>query len=144
MHFPAFYFPILKNTPLSDPDLTGGDGVYSRYLTTYPGPGRYSFTVTADDDDGQAFTVQTGRGGRSMAPPLDADAHTVSAGLQCCGSRVQVPQDLRFLTGTFRRVGARSPVLHVGDVVALTGSSDVMPPSRIGDFRLAPDESGKR
>ena len=95
--------------------MTGGDGVYSRYLTQYPGPGRYSFAVTADDNDGQAFTVQSGRGGRSMAPALeDMDGgHAVSAaGLQCCGSKVQVPQDLRFLTGTFRRVGARSPVLH--------------------------------
>ena len=124
--------------------MTGGDGVYSRYLTKYPSAGRYSFTVTADDNDGQAFTVQSGRGGRSMVKPFDGPAQTVSAGQQCCGSVVQVPQDLRFLTGTFRRVGARSPVLHVADVAALTGNRDVMPPSRIGDFRLAPDESGKR
>ena len=56
---------------LPDPDLTSGDGIYSRYLTTYPAVGRYSFSVEVDDNDGAAFTVQQGRNGRGMpaVPP---------------------------------------------------------------------------
>ena len=30
----------------TDPDLVSGDGIYSRYLTTYPSPGKYVFTIT--------------------------------------------------------------------------------------------------
>ena len=123
---------------LSDADITSGDGIYSHYLTTYPAPGRYSFSVTVDDNDGQAYTIQMGRGGRSMPVRPDNPSFPV-----CCGSQVTVPQDLRFLTGSFKRQAAKSPVVHINDVTAFTGR-DAMPPSRIGNFRLSPDESGRR
>ena len=33
-----------------NPDLMAGDGVYSRYLTKYPGAGRYTFQAYVDDN----------------------------------------------------------------------------------------------
>ena len=96
-------------------------------------------------DSGQAYTIQTGRGGRSMTIP-PADKSLLGRAAPCCGSEVNVPQDLRFLTGTFTRRSARAPVLHISDVAAFVGanSNDIMPPSRIGDFRLNTDATGKR
>ncbi len=42
-----------------DPDVRGGDGVYSRYLTDFShGEGRYDFEITIDNDLGNAFTFQ--------------------------------------------------------------------------------------
>ena len=38
-----------------NPDLMAGDGIYSRYLTQYPGKGRYSFQAYADDNDGKVI-----------------------------------------------------------------------------------------
>ena len=40
-----------------NPDLMAGDGIYSRYLTQYPGKGRYSFQAYADDNDGKVINV---------------------------------------------------------------------------------------
>ena len=79
---------------------------------------------------GQAYTIQTGRGGRSMTIP-PADKSLLGRAAPCCGSVVNVPQDLRFLTGTFTRRSARAPVLHISDVAAFVGanSNDIMPPS---------------
>ena len=77
-------------------------------------------------------------------PP--ADKSLLGRAAPCCGSVVNVPQDLRFLTGTFTRRSARAPVLHISDVAAFVGanSNDIIPPSRIGDFRLNTDATGKR
>ncbi len=118
----------------SDPDLTAGDGIYSRYLTTYPSIGRYSFSVEVDDNNGKAFTVQEGRGGRAMpaVPPAPGPP-------MCCGSRIVVPLDLRFPTGTFRRSVDTGPVVHLIQVPVVDGK-DRMPPSRIADLRLIYDD----
>ncbi len=35
----------------SDPDITAGDGVYSRFLTSYPVAGRYEFKVVVNDNN---------------------------------------------------------------------------------------------
>ena len=40
-----------------NPDLMAGDGIYSRYLTQYPGKGRYSFQAYADDNDGKVIIM---------------------------------------------------------------------------------------
>ena len=39
----------------TDPDLVSGDGIYSRYLTTYPFPGKYVFTITVTDNSNTAY-----------------------------------------------------------------------------------------
>ena len=49
----------------TDPDLVSGDGIYSRYLTTYPFPGKYVFTITVT---GNSNT--TGMFTRSLAGPV--------------------------------------------------------------------------
>jgi hypothetical protein len=35
----------------SEPDMVSGDGVYSRFLTLYPGAGEYSIRITATNND---------------------------------------------------------------------------------------------
>ena len=40
----------MKRSSSSEPDLVSGDGVYSRYLTTYPGVGTYSVAIIATDN----------------------------------------------------------------------------------------------
>ena len=81
-----------------DPDITAGDGIYSRYLTTYASTGRYSFFVTASDRKGRAFSIQKGRAGRAMPAKAPGAATPV-----CCGYAVDVPEDLRRKTGSFKR-----------------------------------------
>ena len=49
----------------TDPDLVSGDGIYSRYLTTYPFPGKYVFTITVT---GNSNT--TGMFTRSLSGPV--------------------------------------------------------------------------
>ena len=39
-----------RSSSSSEPDLVAGDGVYSRYLTIYPGVGTYSIAVIASDN----------------------------------------------------------------------------------------------
>ena len=41
---------IFSLLSLSEPDLVAGDGVYSRFLTNYPGVGTYSIAITASDN----------------------------------------------------------------------------------------------
>merc|ERR1719412_2046108 len=96
-----------------DPDLTSGDGIYSRYITEYPAPGRYNFIVTADNNVDRAYTIQIGRGGRSMPTKPPKPNFPV-----CCGSDIHVPKDLRSTppTGSFRRTAATSPTIHFLDV----------------------------
>lgn len=121
-----------------DPDLTAGDGIYSRYLVQYPASGRYSFIAQVDDNSARAYTIQVGRNGRAMPtkPP--------SPGLPvCCGSQIEVPTDLRLSTGSFRRQFSGGPVIHLIDVPENDGQ-DRMPPSRIGDLRLESDDSGRK
>ena len=110
--------------------MTSGDGIYSRYVTTYPAPGRYSIRVTVDDNNGRAYTIQIGRGGRSMPTKPPQASFPV-----CCGSKIQVPLDLRLSTGSFKRTAATSPVIHLLRVPIAT-NTDRMPPARIGDLRL--------
>ena len=44
----------------TDPDLVSGDGIYSRYLTTYPFPGKYVFTITVTDNSNTAYVGNAG------------------------------------------------------------------------------------
>lgn len=45
---------------LIDPDITKGDGVYSRYFGRYfRGAGSYSITLSVDAMDGRAYTIRT-------------------------------------------------------------------------------------
>ena len=39
-----------RSSSSSEPDLVSGDGVYSRYLTMYPGVGTYSVAIITSDN----------------------------------------------------------------------------------------------
>ena len=41
---------LIFSFSLSEPDLVAGDGVYSRFLTNYPGLGTYSIAIAASDN----------------------------------------------------------------------------------------------
>ena len=133
----------LENIRLFDngngnPDLQSGDGVYSRYLTVYPGVGRYSFKAYVDDNEAKAYTIQGGRNGRAMpAKPDNPGQNPV-----CCGSEIMVPADLRRPTGSFKRILNSGPVLHLIEIP--DSGADAMPPNRISDLRLIPDDTGRK
>ena len=112
--------------------MTSGDGIYSRYITYYPAPGRYSFTVSATDNDDKAYTIQMGRGGRSMPTKPPKPNFSV-----CCGSNIHVPRDLRSTppTGRFTRKAINTPTIHLLNVPSFL-NEDKMPPSKIGDLRI--------
>lgn len=110
----------------SDADLVAGDGIYSRFLIKYPGPGRHAFAVRINDGEQAAFTV---RATRDDSPPLD-DVTTSS----CCGSRVTIDKEDRIPTGRFTRYQV-GPVVHLLSVPSQT-SADQMPPARITDLKL--------
>ena len=95
-----------------DPDITGDDGVYSRYVTEYPAVGRYAFTVTVTDNNNQAVLVKEVR---------------VNEDNDCCGSKTKLDKEKLEKTGQFRRTvkGSVITLLQVPD----STNSDQMPPS---------------
>ena len=71
----------LLDTGSGDPDVTRGDGVYSRYFSAAEtGPGTYSFEVTVSDNGNTAYSLSE-----------DAVADKSRAPEPCCGSVVQTP-----------------------------------------------------
>ena len=56
-----------------DPDLTSGDGIYSRYLAVYPNAGRYQFSVAVDDNRQRAYFVNSSAGRSRRAMPIVGD-----------------------------------------------------------------------
>merc|ERR1719461_399421 len=95
---------VLFDNGLGEPDIVRGDGVYSRYLTRYPTPGRYTFSISVDDNNGSAVTVVSTKGsGRSDTVPA-VPKKPLKAGIStCCGSSVPVSQESLKKTGVFRR-----------------------------------------
>ena len=111
----------------ADPDLTAGDGVYSRYLVHYPGPGRYECSLAVTDNSGAAFT-------------LTRDTEAGAGGAEeCCGSRVQLLGGRRRATGSFVVTSPAALVRHLA-LGAGAGRGEAMPPARIGDLAVAAAE----
>jgi len=50
----------LLDNGYGEPDMTRGDGIYSRFITSYPSSGKYIYKVMIDDNYGEASTVTTG------------------------------------------------------------------------------------
>ncbi|XP_053671814.1 calcium-activated chloride channel regulator 1-like [Anopheles nili] len=76
---------LLLDTGAGDPDITKGDGVYSRYFNAdeFGGPGTYQLEVTVSDRGNTAYTL------------ADGASYTTASGGQpgrCCGSTVPIPQ----------------------------------------------------
>ncbi len=129
-----------------DPDMTAGDGIYSRYMTSYHTAGRYEFIITATDNNRRAYKVlaprqsravlQTEQHSQYVAVKVEDDSEPPSEALnRCCGSRTPplTDESLRRATGAFMRQ-RRGPVIHLLSVP--NGLRDNFPPARIPDLRL--------
>ncbi|XP_076357413.1 calcium-activated chloride channel regulator 1-like isoform X1 [Tachypleus tridentatus] len=102
----------LFDSGLGDPDITRGDGIYSRYLTAISHKGWYSIIVYVDDNNG----------GAKLLKGLNSDQ-------PCCGSFV--PEDNAESAESFSRIS------HYGRLYILHDELDVSnPPSRITDLRV--------
>ena len=120
-----------------DPDITRGDGIYSRYLPPLQGnPGRYLLTADVDYNSGLAV-VAKGPPTRHHKVPASHLPHyyqhsydTWSSDQTCCGyslSHVHTRRAAPFL---------RHVTWGVLEVVSPAPSRDVTPPSRILDLRV--------
>ena len=105
--------------------MMSGDGIYSRYLQHHLTTGRYKFTVSVDDNEGQAFYL-------SPPAPTSSSENAITAAKQpqselqkatpggvaagdyaklmlevtkrrCCGSKIRLHPKSRTPTGLFRR-----------------------------------------
>nr|XP_045590148.1 calcium-activated chloride channel regulator 1-like [Procambarus clarkii] len=115
----------LFDNGFGDPDITGGDGVYSRYLPTLQGgPGHYQLGVSVDHNSGLALApindAFTRHGGRLYG---DREKQT------CCGSLIKYEHVKP--VPPFQR----SMIYGVLDVVSPPPPTDIVPPTRILDLR---------
>ena len=126
----------LLDNGAGDPDITADDGVYSRYMIKYPGEGRYEFTVTASDNNNEAFTAT------NVASQDKTEKNQTEKFIEedCCGSRVNFFNKRIRPTGHFT---ARSPKIAVKHLIQVfstdNGNSDKISPSQIGDLTLEVD-----
>ena len=127
----------LKNVIILDPDIVAGDGVYSRYITKYYGPGRYRFTVFVNDNKHSAYTIQDPRSGRA----LSFDPPHIETTPVCCGSIIKVPVEHRRHISFHRE--AVGPVINLIDAPSFNNPIDRMPPSKIGDLRVIVNASSR-
>lgn len=122
-----------------DPDITRGDGVYSRYLPRLAGrPGRYLLSADVDDNGGRAVVAQ-GPPARSRVPlpprhlpPYyhQQDFGTWGDGGTCCGS------SLLYFHSRTAPPFQRHLTFGVLEVVSPPNPRDLTPPSRILDLRV--------
>ncbi|XP_068228180.1 calcium-activated chloride channel regulator 1-like [Palaemon carinicauda] len=112
----------LFDNGFGDPDITAGDGVYSRYLPTLKGAsGHYELSVTADNNNDLAHSPVTDAfPGRSYS---ERDKVT------CCGSKIKYEHTKP--VSDFQR----STVYGVLDIVSPNDGIDIVPPNRILDLR---------
>ena len=107
----------MRDDGAGDPDVTGDDGIYSVHFSDFASvPGFYSVQVVAGHNDGLARTAGTAPGESEV----------------CCGSRVRFRETIP--ASPFHRQ-AVGPGFYVKQ--GLSPRTDVAPPSRIFDFRLA-------
>ena len=107
----------LSDNGNGDPDLQRGDGVYSRYMTEYPAIGRYTFTITASDNSGEAvFFI----GSENMTE-------------RCCGSFLEFKAEELEKTGAFSR---QFSVPAINLIQVPHSNEDRMPPAKIGDLKV--------
>ena len=108
----------MRDDGAGDPDVTGDDGIYSVHFSDFASvPGFYSVQVVAGHNDGLARTARTAGGGEAEV---------------CCGSRVRFRETIPATPFHRQAVG---PGFYVKQ--GLSPRTDVAPPTRIFDFRLA-------
>lgn len=108
----------LVDTGTGYPDITAGDGIYSRYFTGFSKKGLYQLSVTAEGSD------------KSMVVGNTAGNDLESASGQCCGW--QFPNSGSVPSGPFSRY------LEYGSFFSLQDKplGDIYPPSRIADLKV--------
>ncbi|KAK7070904.1 hypothetical protein SK128_005677 [Halocaridina rubra] len=112
---------------LGDPDITGDDGVYSRYLPTmYGSAGYYQLSVTADDNYGHAYTPVS----ETLLYQSVSEKLTM-----CCGSKIRY-ENTQKVTPFHRSV-----VYGVLDVVSIPPSNDNVPPNRVLDLQASVNQT---
>ncbi|CAN7937579.1 unnamed protein product, partial [Ixodes hexagonus] len=106
----------LVDNGAGDPDITAGDGIYSRYFTGFSDKGRYALSVVAS---GTEKTIIVGGG----QPDNDLEP-------RCCGSE--------FPTSGSRPSGSFSRSVQYGSFFVITQRppGDIYPPSRITDLKV--------
>ncbi|XP_065575983.1 calcium-activated chloride channel regulator 2-like isoform X2 [Artemia franciscana] len=105
-----------------DPDITNGDGIYSRYfIPPLETKTDYSFTLVVDHNDGRAYTYREGGDGEGDGP--------------CCGSQIPIYREDRDYLPSFQRI---SPPQSLRVVNAPILSQ--IPPNRISDLRARIEE----
>ena len=108
---PLHQIPLYDNGN-GDPDLTAQDGIYSRYLTDFPGgEGRYTVNIKLDDNYGKAFAPMKTYGDSSRAQA-------------CC-------QDKSYLKISNQKLGSFSRVKKGDSFRIHSISKGSLPPSRI-------------
>ena len=119
-----------------DPDITADDGVYSRYMIQYPGEGRYEFSVSANDDNNEAFIA-------TNVASLDETLLTENViEEECCGSRVNLFNRRIRHTGHFTATSSEPVVKHIIQVFSSNNATfDMIPPAQIGDLSLELDSA---
>ena len=106
---PLYQIPLYDNGN-GDPDLRSQDGIYSRYLTDFPGgEGRYTVNIKLDDNYGKAFAPMKTYGDSSRS---------------CC-------QDKTFLKISNQKLGSFSRIMKGDSFRIHSISTTALPPSRI-------------
>ncbi|CAL4124268.1 unnamed protein product, partial [Meganyctiphanes norvegica] len=122
-NFTPLYIDLFDNG-FGDPDITKGDGVYSRYLSNLPHlPGQsshYELSVFADDNNKQA-----------SKPIQNPNLFKPNKELVCCGSRVNFENVVT--VPSFQRSEVYG-VLHMKNDA---DNKDIFPPNRILDLQAA-------
>ncbi|XP_018008279.1 calcium-activated chloride channel regulator 2-like [Hyalella azteca] len=123
-------FIELFDKGIGDPDITSGDGVYSRYLPQMLlFPGHYELTVTATHNNGLAQVPAADTLGRRARMEGDHEVR------KCCGSVI-----------AYKHVKPVAPFNRqvpygVISVVHDASERDIFPPSRILDLRAQLNET---
>ncbi|KAH8039878.1 hypothetical protein HPB51_009134 [Rhipicephalus microplus] len=103
------------------PDVTAGDGIYSRYFTGFSKKGRYTLSVSAEGSD-QSVIVGGAMRNEGPSPPA-----------QCCGS--QFPERGSVPSGRFSRYFEYGSFFSIAD----KPPGDTYPPSRVTDLKASRD-----
>ncbi|XP_064459217.1 calcium-activated chloride channel regulator 2-like [Ornithodoros turicata] len=103
-----------------DPDVTEGDGIYTRYFTAFSTRGHYTLSVFVKGTD------------LTQLVPTRPDGD----GLQCCGS--EFPKEPAEKTGAFRRYSQYGSFVTLKD----RPEGDIFPPSRVTDLVVKHIDSG--
>lgn len=108
---------LLVDNGAGIPDITAGDGIYSRYFTGFSKKGLYTLSVRAEGSDQSVIVGGAVWNEASTSPPA-----------QCCGS--QFPKEGSVLSGPFLRYFEYGSFFSIAD----RPRGDIYPPSRVTDL----------